>query len=239
MCELISTVKFSWDFGRGLVLMLGLSSKRGRLDGGGDNVEDDRVANDGLSAEGVAQVLQEFLEVWTHHVLYTRGLYPSVLFEHCMVYGMSVWMSPEERLRGYIRRALEGAQPWLVGGTLQRVSVVVYDGDYGNRLEAYSIVVHRVQQQPNEASASAWRAFFRDSLFGLGNTCSTLVPLPKGSTWQLEMITQATEGYDEAQWRPLDPGPSQQQQWSGTIKPIKSFGASNKTTAEAFLKIYD
>lgn len=101
-----------------------------------------------------------------HFVLYSRGLYPSLLFEHCVVYGVPVRVCAEERLREYVRRALEGMRAWLEEGQVERVSVVVYD-EKGDRREAFSVALHRGGQQGSkEGSAMEWRAFFRGWLVG-------------------------------------------------------------------------
>jgi mitotic spindle assembly checkpoint protein MAD2B len=61
----------------------------------------------------VLEEVVDFVECWVHSVLYTRKIYPAVLFEQKRYQEISVWQSRHPDINAYIRRVIDNMRPLL------------------------------------------------------------------------------------------------------------------------------
>jgi hypothetical protein len=61
----------------------------------------------------VFEEVVDFIECWVHSILYTRKIYPAVLFEQKRYQEISVWQSRHPDINAYIRRVIDNIRPLL------------------------------------------------------------------------------------------------------------------------------
>jgi mitotic spindle assembly checkpoint protein MAD2B len=77
----------------------------------------------------LSDVIIEFLEVAIHQVLYYRKIYPSVLFESRIKYGIHVFQSRHPEMNAYIKQVLHEAKALLVRGLIERLLMTFKEQD--------------------------------------------------------------------------------------------------------------
>ena len=73
----------------------------------------------------------EFLEVAIHHTLHARGIYPRELFEARSFYGARVQRCRHPDLTSYVEDTVSALRGPIARGDVQRVVLVIKDGDSG------------------------------------------------------------------------------------------------------------
>ncbi|KAI9033163.1 DNA-binding protein [Hyaloraphidium curvatum] len=84
--------------------------------------------------------LLEFLEVLIHQILYTRGVYPSSMFERRRKWNVPVWQSRHPELNSYVRETLLACAGDLEKGRIARTHIRLIDRD-GSVLETFSLSI--------------------------------------------------------------------------------------------------
>ncbi|KAI0460130.1 HORMA domain-containing protein [Xylaria acuta] len=70
-----------------------------------------------------------FLTVCIHNILYYRGLYPATTFLTSRAYNLPVHQSRHPTVCAWIRDAVDATRAQIAQGTVERLAVVVYDGN--------------------------------------------------------------------------------------------------------------
>jgi len=83
-----------------------------------------------LSLFQLADLICEFLEVAIHQILFVRSIYPKELFERKRKYTNAVvWMSRHPELNDYIADFLQGLNPFLQSGLVEKVAVLIKNNE--------------------------------------------------------------------------------------------------------------
>ncbi|KAI1143116.1 DNA-binding protein [Hypoxylon sp. FL0543] len=70
----------------------------------------------------------QFLTICIHNILYYRSIYPAETFLTSRAYNLPVHQSRHPKVCSWIRDAVDAVQAQLVLGVVERIAVVIYDG---------------------------------------------------------------------------------------------------------------
>ncbi|KAI1468841.1 DNA-binding protein [Daldinia caldariorum] len=98
----------------------------------------------------------QFLTICIHNILYYRSIYPSQTFLTSRAYNLPVHQSRHPKVCSWIRDAVDAVKAQLVLGAVQRIAVVIYDGQ-ARVMERWMFDV---------ANFPAWKGFFKEARGG-------------------------------------------------------------------------
>lgn len=128
-----------------------------------------------------ADMLAEFVEAATHHVLHARRVYPQEAFERTRLFNVLVNKSKHPGLRDYISRTTSEMKPLIASGAARRAAVVIFAPN-GWVLERWVIELE-ANGETTQSEGVARR------LAGFFTKLAVLAPsqgaLPEGSTFEL------------------------------------------------------
>jgi mitotic spindle assembly checkpoint protein MAD2 len=78
-----------------------------------------------VSLKGSVETVTEFFGYAITNILYQRGIYPSNSFIPTTKYGISILVSNDKALVGYLNRLLSQMTEWLKKGQVQKLVVVI------------------------------------------------------------------------------------------------------------------
>ncbi|XDG07238.1 hypothetical protein ABKA04_006853 [Annulohypoxylon sp. FPYF3050] len=91
----------------------------------------------------------QFLTICIHNILYYRSIYPAETFLTSRAYNLPVHQSRHPKVCSWIRDAVDAVKAQLILGVVERIAVVVYDGQ-AKVMERWMF---------NVASFPAWEGF--------------------------------------------------------------------------------
>eukprot|EP00730_Choanoeca_flexa_P013948 TRINITY_DN5905_c0_g1_i3.p1 TRINITY_DN5905_c0_g1~~TRINITY_DN5905_c0_g1_i3.p1 ORF type:complete len:216 (+),score=44.29 TRINITY_DN5905_c0_g1_i3:36-650(+) len=78
-----------------------------------------------ISLKGSADIVAEFFGYGINSILYQRGIYAPEQFERTKKYGLTLLVTAEDALKGYINNILKQLHGWLLEKTVQKVVLVI------------------------------------------------------------------------------------------------------------------
>jgi len=148
---------------------------------------------DGATTKGSEQwtaVLQEFLRVVIHAVLYTRNIYPRAIFQSFKNYQIPVQMCTHPGVQSYIDSALDEVKSILdVGGRVQQIYIRIKDSD-NKLLEQFVFdVQHQLNYELEFEELLSLEQSFRALLLKVFCCDTQLSPLPEDCSWSVDIQT--------------------------------------------------
>jgi hypothetical protein len=132
-------------------------------------------------------VITEFLEAATHHTLHARGVYPKDLFESRAFYGARVQRSRHPDLETYIGDAIHALRVPISRGDVQRVVLVIKEGDAGQdglplerHVFDFCLRPGYLHKTPTAEDVNQLAAAFAACMSKISFLDSTLPPIPGG-----------------------------------------------------------
>jgi hypothetical protein len=132
-------------------------------------------------------VITEFLEAATHHTLHARGVYPKDLFESRAFYGARVQRSRHPDLETYIGDAIHALRVPIYRGDVQRVVLVIKEGDAGQdglplerHVFDFCLRPGYLHKTPTAEDVNQLAAAFAACVSKISFLDSTLPPIPGG-----------------------------------------------------------
>lgn len=94
-----------------------------------------------ITLAGSVDIVTEFFFTAINSILYQRGIYEPESFRRVDKYGLTVLISTDDGLLGYLKNVMDQMQAWLLEGTVQKLVVVVAGLDSGETLERWQFQV--------------------------------------------------------------------------------------------------
>ena len=104
-----------------------------------------------ITLSGSAQLVAEFFEYGVHSILYQRGVYPAESFARTQKYGLTVWMSNDEKINDFLNRLGKQLRIWLEEDKVAKLVVVLAAVDTAETLERWEFLVDREDKENNAA----------------------------------------------------------------------------------------
>jgi len=95
------------------------------------------AAATGLTLKGSVRTVAEFFKYSVNNILYQREIYPSETFKAEKAYGLSLFVTTEPGLAGYLANVLSQIETWLETGNLQKLVLVITSQTTGETLERW------------------------------------------------------------------------------------------------------
>ncbi|KAK7068504.1 MAD2 mitotic arrest deficient-like 1 [Halocaridina rubra] len=91
-----------------------------------------------ITLKGSAQLVSEFFYFGINSILYQRGVYPPDSFTYKQQYGLTLFVTTDEKVKEYLDNVLAQIKDWLEAGQVQRLVLVVTNVDTKEVLERWS-----------------------------------------------------------------------------------------------------
>ncbi|KAH7103469.1 DNA-binding protein [Auriculariales sp. MPI-PUGE-AT-0066] len=172
------------------------------------------VATVGMSYSGVVNGVAEFLETAIHTLLFVRGVYAENLFVRRRKFDAVVYQARHPALRDYIQRACTSVRDEMLLGTVERVAVVITDGEatlerfvFGVRSLLEVEPEHYNDGIPGAPSASSLAQLFRALMLKLASSQGMLNPLELSDDASFAVVIELKEGVAPSTTQPTEPSP--------------------------------
>uniref|UniRef100_A0A7S1G3K4 HORMA domain-containing protein n=1 Tax=Bicosoecida sp. CB-2014 TaxID=1486930 RepID=A0A7S1G3K4_9STRA len=90
-----------------------------------------------ITLKGSVEIVTEFFGFSINSILYQRGIYPPESFSAVSQYGLSMLVTTDDGLKGYLSQVLGQLSSWLSRGEVQKLVVVITGVDSGDVLERW------------------------------------------------------------------------------------------------------
>lgn len=141
-----------------------------------------------------ADILLEFVEAFTHTLLWKRELYPKEAFEPARLYGTQVRRVKHPGLAAYIRNTLSNLKPLMMNHKAEKAAIVVTD-PAGRTVERCVIDFDFLARGSVPMDVDALQKALVQPLLRLN--LATLPSLPTGSAFELLMYARDADGLSD------------------------------------------
>ncbi|CAG0891103.1 unnamed protein product [Darwinula stevensoni] len=90
-----------------------------------------------ITVRGSAEIVAEFIDYGINSILYQRGIYPPESFTRAQKYGLTLLVSTDEKIKGFINVVLGQIKEWLEAGKVQKIVMVIASVQKGEPLERW------------------------------------------------------------------------------------------------------
>lgn len=104
-------------------------------------------SNNTITLRGSTEIVTEFFEYSVNNILYQRGVYPPETFKRVQKYGLTLMITTEEGLSGYMANILKQLNLWLIDGRVQKLILVVKGAESGETLERWAFNVEVTERE--------------------------------------------------------------------------------------------
>ncbi|XP_028393097.1 mitotic spindle assembly checkpoint protein MAD2A-like [Dendronephthya gigantea] len=94
-----------------------------------------------ITLKGSTEMVAEFFGYGINSILYQRGIYPPENFKREHKYGLTLLVTDEEELKGYISNVLKQVKDWLLQKTVKKLVIVILNIDTHEPLERWQFDV--------------------------------------------------------------------------------------------------
>lgn len=146
-----------------------------------------------------SNLVLEFWETCIHQILFTRNIYPEVIFEARSKYGVNVWQSVHPEINTYIQRVLLNTKTMLEKGLAARL-VVTFKSPAMVTVECFSLssdTQSQISADQLSTSLDDLENQFRAMLLKISLVGAQLSRLPDDCSFVLHIAT--TECHDSEQ----------------------------------------
>ncbi|PSN50993.1 Mitotic spindle assembly checkpoint protein MAD2A [Blattella germanica] len=96
---------------------------------------------DSITLKGSAELVKEYLDYGINSILYQRGIYAPETFVPAEHFGITVYMTTDEKIKKFLSVVLGQIQEWLVKKKLQKISLVISDANTKEVLERWDFKI--------------------------------------------------------------------------------------------------
>ena len=105
-----------------------------------------------ITLRGSTDIVVEFFEYSVNSILYQRGIYPPEMFKRVRQYGLQMMINSDETLTAYIRNIMKQLESWLMGGSVQKLVLVVKGNETGDTLERWVFDCESTGPRPDQTA---------------------------------------------------------------------------------------
>lgn len=95
-----------------------------------------------LSLRGSSKLVAEFFHYSINTILFQRGVYPAEDFTAVKKYGLTMLVSSDDQVKGYIKKIMSQLDKWMIGNKISKMVLVITSKDTGEHLERWQFDVH-------------------------------------------------------------------------------------------------
>lgn len=108
-----------------------------------------------ITLKGSCDIVKEFFHYSVNSILYQRGVYPPESFRRVQNYGLTMLVTADEKLEGYLEQVLRQLGTWLLEGRVSQVVCVIKGVESGETLERWVFDVEAEREEGHENSGAA------------------------------------------------------------------------------------
>eukprot|EP00891_Asterochloris_glomerata_P009275 jgi/Astpho2/9275/e_gw1.00139.40.1_t len=162
-----------------------------------------------ITLKGSTKIVTEFFGYAVNSILYQRGIYPSDSFEQQKQYGLSIMVSTDEGLTGYLTTVLRQMSDWLIQGVLQKMVLVITSVESKEVLERWTFDIQTDAQamaggRPPEKTASEITSEIQAIVRQITASVTFLPLLNDACSFDLLVYTDASSEVP-TEWEESDP----------------------------------
>jgi len=105
-----------------------------------------------ITLRGSTDIVVQFFEDAVNCILYQRGIYPPETFKRVSKYGLSMMVTADTVLEGYITNVMKQLDNWLMIGSVQKLVLVVKSTETGETQERWVFDCEATSPRPDQNS---------------------------------------------------------------------------------------
>lgn len=82
-------------------------------------------AKNSITLRGSAEIVMEYLNYGINSILFQRGVYPPETFKTVENFGLSIFVSTDERIISFVDTVLSQMKDWLIAEKVQKISMII------------------------------------------------------------------------------------------------------------------
>ncbi|XP_055688639.1 mitotic spindle assembly checkpoint protein MAD2A [Lutzomyia longipalpis] len=94
-----------------------------------------------ITLSGSAAIICEYLNFGVNSVLFQRGIYPPESFSTVQQYGLTIFMSQDEKITEFLKKVLTKAQDWITENKVEKISLVIKNSHTAETLECWDFKI--------------------------------------------------------------------------------------------------
>ncbi|PNF38536.1 Mitotic spindle assembly checkpoint protein MAD2A [Cryptotermes secundus] len=94
-----------------------------------------------VTLKGSSDLVKEYLDYGINSILYQRGIYPAETFVPAEHFGITMYMSTDEKIKSFLKSVLEQIRDWLCQKKMQKVSLIISNSATKEVLERWDFKV--------------------------------------------------------------------------------------------------
>lgn len=177
------------------------------------------------STEEIVTTFLAFYEAAVHYILYTREVYPSVLFEKRQLFGVYVWRCRHPLVVEYVRQTIESLRGVLISPCIDRFLVVIKNSKTNAWLECYDFSTkwildptEHLEKLPRHDLENLFRCF----LLKVAVSDTFMAPIAVERTFEIvirtgDVLPVSRISFEKFPWIPCDTPPENE----STVTPLK------------------
>ncbi|PXF43715.1 Mitotic spindle assembly checkpoint protein MAD2A [Gracilariopsis chorda] len=107
-----------------------------------------------ITISGSADLVADFFSYAVNTLLFLRGVYPPDTFKHAQKYGVTVYLSTDQKVQAYLQTVLTQMRTWLHNSALRRLVVIIASAATRNVLERWAFDVNLSEHHQTTPTAS-------------------------------------------------------------------------------------
>ncbi|KAJ9582432.1 hypothetical protein L9F63_003230 [Diploptera punctata] len=98
-------------------------------------------AKGSITLKGSAELVKEYLDFGINSILYQRGIYPGETFVPVEHFGITLFMTTDEKIKKFLSVVLGQIQEWLIKKKLQKISLVITNSETKEVMERWDFKI--------------------------------------------------------------------------------------------------
>ncbi|GAB0099990.1 mad2 [Sergentomyia squamirostris] len=99
-----------------------------------------------ITLTGSSTIICEYLNFGVNSILFQRGIYPPENFSTTQQYGLTIYMSKDEKIMEFLKNVLGQAQEWVAGNKVEKISMVITNAHTKETLECWDFKIQSDQE---------------------------------------------------------------------------------------------
>ncbi|XP_059614583.1 mitotic spindle assembly checkpoint protein MAD2A [Phlebotomus argentipes] len=117
------------------------------------------VKNNCITLSGSSTIVCEYLNYGVNSILFQRGIYPPESFSTTQQYGLTIFMSKDEKITEFLKKVLAQAQDWISQNKVEKISMVITNAHTKETLECWDFKIegdteNSVKENDKEATST-------------------------------------------------------------------------------------
>ncbi|KAK3926231.1 Mitotic spindle assembly checkpoint protein MAD2A [Frankliniella fusca] len=98
-------------------------------------------AKNNITLKGSAEIVMEYLNYGINSILFQRGVYPPETFKTVENFGLSIFVSTDEKIISFVDTVLKQMKDWLLEEKVQKISMIITNISTKEALERWDFNV--------------------------------------------------------------------------------------------------